>query len=74
MDMNRPVWKKGGSTCPDAPGMEYLPTCYMYPTNGPNVGKYSIHGAFGMGKTIRNRNKLEIYLGTTFQLDKSKQY
>ena len=47
---------------------------YMYPTNGPNVGKYSIHGAFGMGKTIRNRNKLEIYLGTTFQLDRSKQY
>ena len=31
---------------PDAPCVEYLPT-FIYPQNGPNVGKYSIHGASG---------------------------
>ena len=23
---------------------------YIYPTNGPNVGKYTIHGAYGIYK------------------------
>ena len=36
--------------CPNAPCMEYLPTfpleCGHF---SPNVGKYSLHGASGMG-------------------------
>ena len=32
---------------PDAPSMEYLPI-YIYHKNCPNVGKYSIHGAYGI--------------------------
>ena len=30
---------------------------YIYPKNGPNVGKYSIHGAYGTSNT-RNISKL----------------
>ena len=32
---------------PYAPCMEYLSTFIIYPINEPNVGKYTIHGAFG---------------------------
>ena len=33
--------------------MEYLPTfALIYPKNGPNVGKYSIHGASGIYTTM----------------------
>ena len=35
------------SYIPYAPCMEYLPTFIIYPINEPNVGKYTIHGAFG---------------------------
>jgi hypothetical protein len=31
----------------DAPSMEYLPI-YIYHKNCPYVGKYSIHGAYGI--------------------------
>ena len=30
---------------PDAPSMEYIPTFGLQ--NDPNVGKYTIHGAYG---------------------------
>ena len=39
---------------PDAPCMDYLPTLgEQWPHSRGNVGKYSLHGAFGVGKYIR---------------------
>ena len=32
---------------PYAPCMEYLPTCALKITQMPNVGKYTLHGAYG---------------------------
>ena len=39
---------KGSYYCPYAPCMVYLIFTYIYHKNQPNVGKYTIHGAFGL--------------------------
>ena len=35
-------------------GSMYGICTYIYPKNGPNVGKYSIHGAYGIFFPTRN--------------------
>ena len=45
-----PLW----SESLDAPCSEYMWICtYIHPSNYPNVGKYSIHGAYGLYRYIK---------------------
>ena len=41
-----------GNTFPNAPCMEYLST-YIHQKVKPNVGEYSIHGAYGLPIVMR---------------------
>ena len=48
-----PRVKKKEKTCPDAPCMDYLPTLgEKWLHSRGNAGKYSLHGAFGMGYSL----------------------
>jgi hypothetical protein len=47
-------WKTTEVVFPYAPCIVYLPTFgYIWAICGVNVGKYSIHGAYGIGKHLR---------------------
>ena len=52
-----------GPPNPDAPCMDYLP--YMkgeqWPYSRANVGKYSLHGAFGKGRCLENIGSRTIF-------------
>ena len=57
------TWKRRSNAstliCTPEPEMLANPICsmygiftYIYPTNGPNVGKYTIHGAYGKTTSV----------------------
>ena len=60
---NLALWLSVGSrivTYPHAPCMEYLPLfTYIHPKNDPNVGEYSIHGAYGI-TNLRTRSNAPV--------------